>query len=161
MNLGDLPLVLVIDDDPDQLDLVRVAAERAGGIRTMGAESGPEAMILLDARRAMRLPPPDLVLTDLRMPDMNGLQLMQAVRERPEMKDVPVFFLTSTAYNRDRVVAHLAGAEGFFQKPIHFAGLVAFMGALRATLPCRGAVRAETPLVNVDASVSARSDSAV
>jgi len=130
MNLGDLPLVLVIDDDPDQLDLARVAAHRAGGIRSMGAESGAEAMILLDARRAMRLPAPDLVLTDLKMPEMSGLELIEALRKRPEMKDVPVFFLTSTAYDPDREHAHVAGAAGFFQKPIHFSGLVALMQAL-------------------------------
>lgn len=130
MNLGDLPLVLVIDDDPDQLELARVAAGRAGGIRSIGAESGAEAMILLDARRAMRLPSPDLVLTDLKMPEMDGLEFIENLRERAEMKDIPVFFLTSTAYDRDRQHAQVAGASGFFQKPIHFEGLVSLMQTL-------------------------------
>lgn len=154
MNLGDLPLVLVVDDDPDQLDLARVAANRAGSVRIMGAESGAEAIILLDARRAMRLPVPDLVLTDLKMPEMNGIQLMQAVRERPDMKDVPVFFLTSTAYNRDRIVAHIAGAEGFFQKPIQFNGLVALMQTLPGRVSARGEIPAAAPAGTPEAAES-------
>ncbi len=132
MNLGDLPLVLVIDDDPDQLDLARLAAGRADGIRCIGAESGAEAMILLDARRAMRLPAPDLILTDLKMPEMNGLELIKALRERPEMIDVPVYFLTSTAYERDRQHTQVAGAAGCFQKPIQFGGLVGLMRTLKS-----------------------------
>jgi len=130
MNLGDVPLVLVVDDDPDQLALVRQAAARAGGLRIMSAESGAEALAQLEARETMRLSAPDLVLTDLKMPDMSGLELMRILRERSEMLSVPVLFLTSSGYNRDRILVHMAGADGFFEKPIRFGDLIAMMKVL-------------------------------
>lgn len=135
MNPGELPLLLIIDDDPDQLALARLAALRAGGLRVIEAESGPEALIQLQARADTQLAPPDLVLTDLKMPEINGVELMRLIRHRPEMRDVPVIFLTSNVYNRDRIVAHIAGADAFFQKPIHFADLVALMKVLPAYVP--------------------------
>ncbi len=135
MNSGDVPLVLVIDDDPDQLALVRQAATRAGGLRIMTAESGAEALVQLDAREAMRLPYPNLVLTDLKMPDMNGLEFMRTFHERPGMMNVAVLFLTASGYNRDRILVHMAGAEGFFQKPVRFADLVALMKVLPSYIP--------------------------
>jgi len=135
MNSGDLPLVLVIDDDPDQLNLVRQAVARAGGLRIMTAESGSEALTQLEARESMRLPAPDLVLTDLKMPDMTGLEFMRVFHARPDRMHVPVLFLTSSAYNRDRILVHMAGADGFFQKPIRFGDLVAMMKVLPSYIP--------------------------
>lgn len=130
MNSRDVPLVLVIDDDPEDLALVRQAAARAGGFRIMTAESGAEALVQLDARDAMRLPYPDLVPTDLKMPDMNGLEFMRTFRERSGMRNVPVLFLSASGYNRDRILVHMAGAEGFFQKPVRLGDLVALMKVL-------------------------------
>lgn len=134
MNSGDVPLLLVIDDDPDQLTLVRQAATKAGGLRLTTAESGMEALTQLEARESMQLPSPDLVLMDLKMPHMGGLEFMRLLRERPTMMRVPVVFLTSSGYNRDRVLVHMAGAEGFFQKPIRFGELVALMKVLPSYL---------------------------
>jgi two-component system, sensor histidine kinase and response regulator len=135
MNSGAVPLVLVIDNDPDQLMLVRQAAARAGGLRIMSAESGTEALAQLEARESMRLPYPDLVLTDLKMPDMSGLEFMRVLRTRTETSNVPVLFLTSSGYNRDRILVHLAGAGAFFEKPIRFGDLVAMMKVLPSYVP--------------------------
>ena len=135
MNSGEPPLLLIIDDDPDQLALARLAALRAGGMRVIGAESAQEALIQLQARADSGLAPPDLVLTDLKMPEVNGVDLMREVRRRPELQNVPVLFLTSSAYNRDRILAHMAGANAFFQKPIRFNDLVALMKILPSFVP--------------------------
>lgn len=135
MNSGDLPLLLIIDDDPDQLALARVAALRAGGMRVMTAESGAEALIQLQAREASGRRPPDLVLTDLKMPNMNGLDLLHTLRERDDMHAVPILFLTTSAYPRDRQKAEVEGAAGFFQKPMHFDELVGLMRSLPDYLP--------------------------
>lgn len=145
MTSGDIPLLLAIDDDPDQLALVRVAALRAGGLRVMTAESAQEAMIQLQARESMRLPPPDLVLTDLKMPGIDGLELMRALRTRPGLHGLPVLFLTSSNYNRDRIMAHLAGADGFFQKPVRFGDLVAIMKVLPSYVMQGSAAEAGAP----------------
>jgi CheY-like chemotaxis protein len=131
MQPGDIPFILIIDDDPDQLALVEQAAMRAGGFRVMTAESGSEALTQLQTVE----PLPDLVLTDLRMPDMNGVEFMQRARRLPGMADVPMIFLTSSGYNRDRILVHMAGGDGFYQKPIRFSELVAFMKVLPSHIP--------------------------
>lgn len=69
------------------------------------------------------------------MPDMTGLEFMRAFHDRPDRMHVPVLFLTSFIFNRDRIRAHLAGADGFFQKPIRFDELVAMMKVLPSYLP--------------------------
>lgn len=137
MQPGELPLILVIDDDPDQLALVRIAALRAGGLRILTAESGHEAIVQLQARAKSNLPPPDLVLTDLKMPQMNGVELMQRIRSEENLGDVPVIFLTSAIYNRDRILAHMAGANAFFEKPVLFPEFVNMLKALPAYLPAQ------------------------
>jgi two-component system KDP operon response regulator KdpE len=135
MSLGDLPLLLIIDDDPDQLALARVAALRAGGMRVITAESGAEALIQLQAREALGRRPPDLVLTDLKMPNMDGIDLLHGLQARDDMRGVPIIFLTTSAYPRDRLKAEAKGAAGFFQKPMRFDELVAIMRSLPDFLP--------------------------
>ncbi len=135
MSSGDLPLLLIIDDDPDQLALARVAALRAGVMRVITAESGAEALIHLRAREALGRRPPDIVLTDLKMPNMNGIDLLHNLQALDGMHGVPIIVLTTSTYPRDRLKLEAEGAAGFFQKPMHFDELVALMRSLPDYLP--------------------------
>ena len=141
---GDVPLVLIIDDDPDQRALACMAISRAGGLRVMTAQSGSEAQCALQSRKAAGLPPPDLVITDLKMPVMNGLEVMHVFRERDDMRQTPVVFLTSAGHPRDLLAVKAAGADGVFQKPMHFDELVALMRSL-ASLPPHVVTEASVP----------------
>jgi CheY-like chemotaxis protein len=150
MNFGDVPLLLVIDDDPDQLALMRHAAARAGQWRIMTAESGAEALVQLDARQSMQLPSPDLVVTDLKMPGMTGLDLMRALHARPDTMNVPVLFLSASGPQRDRRLVHSAGAKGFFLKPIRFGDLVGILRILPSYLPHPSESEIGNPAVATD-----------
>lgn len=118
--------VFVVDDDADHLaalcDLLRAAGHSASGF---GAA---------EAALAALCDPPDLLLTDLRMPEIDGLALLSAVKAQP--LDLPVIMLTGHGDITNAVQAIRAGAEDFLEKPYDAAHLVAVVGralAARAT----------------------------
>lgn len=105
--------VLVVDDDPDLLEVTRFVLEGEGfGVET--ANDGAEALELL---RAGTLP--DLVLLDLMMPVMNGWQFLEEIAKTPSFKAVPIVVLTAAG----SVEVH--GAEEILRKPIDLKVLVA------------------------------------
>jgi putative nucleotidyltransferase with HDIG domain len=100
--------ILIVDDDPKILEVVGVSLQRRGyDVRT--ARSGREAL-----RRAAETPP-DLVILDLGLPDMNGMQVLARVREAG---NPPVLFLSAEADVSVRLEALSRGAEDFLVKPI-------------------------------------------
>ncbi|KAB0681414.1 PAS domain-containing hybrid sensor histidine kinase/response regulator [Aureimonas leprariae] len=86
-------LVLAVDDDRDLLARMRGVLEKAG-LGVLTAENGREALALLETRT------PDLILTDLVMPEMDGFAFIRAVRARPATRGVPIVVLTSKNLSR-------------------------------------------------------------
>ena len=106
-RVADGQRVLVADDDPVQLKLTRYRLERLG-FRTMGAADGIEA---LERTRALR---PDLVLTDVMMPRLDGFGLCRALRDDPGLSNIPVVMATNTYLEReDRELAAQIEADDF------------------------------------------------
>jgi len=99
--------VLVVDDDPTVSDVVRRYLERAGFAVTLAAD-GPAALAAAERR------PPDLVVLDLMLPGMSGLDVCRRLRER---SDVPVVMLTALGEEVDRVVGFEVGADDYVTKP--------------------------------------------
>lgn len=99
--------VLVVDDDPTVSDVVRRYLERAGFVVTLAAD-GPAALAAAERR------PPDLVVLDLMLPGMSGLDVCRWLRER---FDVPVVMLTALGEEADRVVGFEVGADDYVTKP--------------------------------------------
>ncbi len=102
--------ILVVDDEPDLLELVRVNLDRAG-YRVETAESGREAL------DALRRSPPDLVVLDLMLPDRSGTEICREIRSDPELKSLPVIMLTARAEEVDRIVGFELGADDYVTKP--------------------------------------------
>jgi CheY-like chemotaxis protein len=67
--------------------------------------------------------PPDLVLMDIQMPDMDGYETLQQIRAHPASEHVPVFAVTAFAMLEDRRKAFEAGFDGYFAKPLNIAAL--------------------------------------
>lgn len=110
-------LILVVEDNPDQL---RILTEmlRAAGYKvasSLGAEPG--------LRRAKSLKP-DLILTDLAMPNMSGVQLIDALRSAPETSHIPIVAVTAYVWDGIAQAAGNAGADGFIAKPYTRAHLI-------------------------------------
>jgi CheY-like chemotaxis protein len=107
--------VLVVDDEPDMLvNVARIL--RRGRYECVTAGSGEEAIALLQRQR------PDLILTDLRMPGMDGLALLRAVRRH--FPPTPVVIFTAYASEATAQEALAAGASAFLPKPFTGAQLL-------------------------------------
>lgn len=108
--LKDLPGVLIVDDALSVRTALRQMVQDAG-YRVEAARDGVEA---IDALRGFR---PRLVLTDLEMPNMNGVELTSHIRGRDDMKGVPVIMITSRSQDKHRRMAQQAGVDAYFTKP--------------------------------------------
>jgi len=119
--------VLVVDDEVDVRMLVRVLLERAG-YDVSEAGSGREALRRLHQFR------PDLVILDVTMPDMDGWQALERIRD---LSDVPVLMLTARAAELDKVRGLKAGADDYVTKPFGRQELLARVESLlrRSTGP--------------------------
>lgn len=111
--------VLCIEDHPEMIELIRLILGRQG-FDVDGAEGGREGL------RSMQENPPDLVLLDLMMPDMDGWEVYRQIKANDQLKDIPVIAVTAKAQGIDRVLGlHIAGMDDFITKPFGPKELVA------------------------------------
>lgn len=108
--------VLVVDDEPDMLDNVARILRRGGAYACLTAGSARDALALVERDR------PDLILTDLRMPGMDGLALLRAVKRLSP--PIPVVIFTAYASEATAQEALAAGAAAFLAKPFSRAELL-------------------------------------
>ncbi len=121
--------ILVVDDEPDLLELVRVNLERAGYDVTL-ASTGKEALARLRSEK------PDLVVLDLMLPDHPGTEICREIRADAELAEVPVIMLTALSEEVDRVVGLELGADDYITKPFSPRELVLRVRAvLRRRVP--------------------------
>jgi CheY-like chemotaxis protein len=109
-------LVLVVDDSPTVLIAARKALENES-YRVITSESGREAWNVLQDEH------PDLIISDIEMPNVNGFQLLKLVREDLELADLPVMLMTSHLYY-DVKMGQAAGANAFLTKPYEADDLI-------------------------------------
>jgi two-component system phosphate regulon response regulator PhoB len=115
--------ILVVDDEPDISALVAYHLARET-YRVRTAADGPEALRAIQAER------PDLVVLDLMLPGMPGLEVLSELRRRPEMEDLPVILLTARREEGDRIEGLRLGADDYLAKPFSPQELVLRVGAV-------------------------------
>jgi len=103
--------VLIVEDEADIRNTVAYNLEREG-MTVVTAGTGDEAMQALDSGE-----PPDLVLLDLMLPDVSGLEICRRIRQQEATRDVPVIILTAKGEEIDRVVGFEVGADDYVVKP--------------------------------------------
>jgi len=104
-------LVLIVDDDARNLKLARDVL-LAAGFRTLVAVNGTEAVTLA----AVHLP--DVILMDLRLPDMHGAEAARILADGPRTTAIPVVALSAVAFEGDTAWLARAGFAGYLEKPI-------------------------------------------
>jgi two-component system KDP operon response regulator KdpE len=130
--------ILIVDDE-EQIRLFLRITLRAAGYETLTVATGQEAV---DACRAQKA---DLVLLDLGLPDISGLEVIHAVRARDA---IPIIVVSVRSDDADKVAALDAGANDYVQKPFSTAELLA---RIRATLRSAGGPQANAPLIQAGA----------
>src|SRR5262249_2693920 len=119
-SIKEKPVVLVVDDEPQILRVLR-ASLSARGYEVRTAPGGKEAL------DEIRKQPPDIVILDLGMPEMNGTEVCQRVREFSEL---PIVVLSAKGAEKDKIAALDAGADDYVTKPFSLDELLARMRAV-------------------------------
>ncbi len=116
--------VLVVDDNTEVVRLLQLMLERAG-YEAVAAYSGPEALERLEEAGQPGSEAVGLVLLDIRMPYMDGLEVCRRIRSRPSGATIPVVMVTALTSLSDRMAAFEAGANDYVTKPFHQPELLA------------------------------------
>jgi two-component system phosphate regulon response regulator PhoB len=126
--------ILVVDDEPDALELIETNLKVAG-YEVLGASNGQQA--LAKARAAF----PALVILDVMLPQVDGLEVCKILRHDPNTASIPIIMLTARAAEIDRVIGLELGADDYITKPFSPRELVLRVKNLlkRGVLPAEGA----------------------
>jgi two-component system response regulator len=124
MNSGELEILLV-EDNQDDMDLALHALRREKLVNNIVvARDGEEALDFLFCRGAFTYRsfehPPKLVLLDLKLPKVDGMEVLKQVKSDPRTRAIPVVIMTSSKEERDLVAGYNLGANSYIQKPVDF-----------------------------------------
>ena len=108
---GAMTTALIIEDNDNNLELIRFILERAG-YKTRFAMTGLQGL-----QQALSIPP-DFVILDIQLPDINGLEVLKRIRASKIGKDIPIIAMTSYAMSGDREKLIAAGCTSYIEKPI-------------------------------------------
>jgi DNA-binding response OmpR family regulator len=132
--------ILVVEDNPDQLELIRLVLEKAGfAIGT--AANGTDALI------KTRSISPDLIILDLMLPGLNGFDICETLRRDPLTATVPIVILTGLCSEFGRLAGLESGANEFLTKPFKVEELVSKVDKLlRGRRPSKARSKSEAEL---------------
>jgi putative two-component system response regulator len=150
MHLVKMPGVLVVDDSEANRDLIE-ACLAGVDCRIQAAQTGPMALAMIQSD------PPDLVLLDVQMPDMDGYEVCRRIKSTAQGKLLPVIMITGLESVDDRVRALEAGADDFMSKPVERTELLArVQSALRLKAVYKTLDNAQEVIVALAAAVEAK-----
>jgi len=110
--------ILIVEDDPDILELLHFNLEKEG-YQTFRTENGEQAVLLAQKHS------PDLVLLDLLLPGMDGLEVCRRLKRDPALQHIPIIMVTAKGEEMDRVVGLELGADDYIVKPFRQLELLA------------------------------------
>lgn len=110
--------ILIVDDSADNLRVLSATLIQQG-YKVRCVKSGPMALV------GVKTSPPDLVLLDIRMPDMDGYEVCQRLKAEPQTCDIPVIFLSALDEPMDKARAFHVGGADYITKPFHVEEVLA------------------------------------
>jgi two-component system chemotaxis response regulator CheY len=121
--------ILIADDSPTMRSMLVSTIESLGDYRIVEASSGFEALRLLPREKV------DLILTDINMPDINGLELISYLRNNSNYLTIPVIIISTEGSQKDIDKGKLLGANEYLIKPIDHAKLQALISSYLCDIP--------------------------
>jgi CheY-like chemotaxis protein len=127
--------IVLVEDNPDDLQLALFALKRGGvAPRIHVARDGEEALNYLLRRgpyeRGGPQYPPKLILLDLKLPKITGLEVLRELKQNPRTRPYPVVVMTSSTQEKDMMECYQLGANSYIQKPIDFQRFQKIMAEL-------------------------------
>ncbi|MFA5016204.1 MAG: response regulator [Methylobacter sp.] len=122
-------ILLVEDDQVDAMTVRRALKELHVANRLEHVENGEEALAYLRDSEKER---PCLILLDINMPVMNGIEFLQAVKAAPGLKRIPVVALTTSDEQKDKVETFELGVAGYMRKPVDYQQFVEIIRTIDA-----------------------------
>jgi two-component system, chemotaxis family, chemotaxis protein CheY len=103
--------ILIVEDSKASRELITATVESISGLEAIPTSSGLEALKLLPQHSF------SLIITDINMPDINGLELIRFVKQNPALRDTPLFIVTTEGREKDRDRGLALGAAEYLVKP--------------------------------------------
>ena len=128
MTKHDVVEVLLVEDNPQDAELTVRAFKRQNLINTLHHVTDGEQA--LDFFFTQNQPNPRVVLLDLKLPKVNGLEVLEQLRANPRTREVPVVILTSSKEDKDLEKAYALGANSYIVKPVDFNNFAHAVGQL-------------------------------
>lgn len=128
-----ISIMLVEDDLVDQMNVQRAFKKNNMKNPLVIANNGLEALNMLKGRGCDKLVPlPQIILLDINMPKMNGIEFLREIRKDEELKSIPVFIMTTSNEDSDRINAYNLNVAGYILKPLNFEKFVSAVGTLNS-----------------------------
>ncbi|MEG3939408.1 MULTISPECIES: response regulator [unclassified Microcoleus] len=115
--INNRPLVLAVDDNPDNLELLTQILDLFG-CEFIGAVDGYSALSAAAADRS-----PDLIVLDICLPDLDGIEFVKRIKQNPELANIPIVAVTALAKTEDRDRILQAGCVAYLSKPFNIKDL--------------------------------------
>lgn len=129
MKITDKPILLVEDDQVDVMTVKRALKEVKVTNPIVNMENGEEALKYL---RAPANEKPCIILLDINMPIMNGIEFLQVAKHDDQLKRIPVVVLTTSEEQRDKISSFDLGVAGYIAKPVDYRQFVEIMRTIDA-----------------------------
>jgi len=124
MNTSNLLPILLVEDNPMDLDLtLRAFNKKKFSNAIQIARDGEEALSYFERWEAGE-PMPAVILLDINLPKVNGLEVLQKLKQHPEFRRIPVVVLTSSRENSDLKTAYDLGVNSYIEKPVSFSKFI-------------------------------------
>ena len=119
--------ILIVDDSPDQQTLLRTILKQAGHPDLLSAESAKAAFSMLDMEGETTPAQIDLILMDVLMPELDGVEACRQIKRRPHLCDIPIIMVTANNDRSNLQAAFAAGANDYITKPVKTDQLLSLM----------------------------------
>ncbi len=127
MKIGNRPILLVEDDQVDVMTIMRALKEIRVANTVVNMENGEDALAYL---RDPETKNPCLILLDLNMPIMNGIEFLERVKQDPELRRFPVIVLTTSEEQQDKINSFNFSVAGYMAKPVDYRKFVDMMRSI-------------------------------